>query len=289
MENNQENISESQKNFVPLQKETKEKNEYVTEHHRGAEAVASADNPYRGGERLGLHTVAERGRASLGNRWDTLVYEEGLWSDGVGDQLGDKKPSPREESDRLIAVAKQVGDYIPSTVWEAFGTRVRIPSAESVVFTDRKNNRVVKFKDPFVIFFKDDSHLEVLYNHHIHNRFFNNSSYRFLGVSQDPERGGVRFVFEQPYINTRLSPSSEEIRKWFEDRGFHKTEDGFFYTDGYVSFFDIENNDNCLKDKEGNLYFIDPMIRFEVSAKEAINHYIERDRALQEKLDRAGI
>ena len=274
---NMKKVSDSQEDFVPLQQVQNNKNAYGTDNHRRAEAVASADHSYRGGERLGLHTVAERGRPSLGNRWDTLVYEEGLWSDGVGDQLGDKKPSPREESDRLIAVAKQVGDYIPSTVWEAFGTRVRIPSAESVVFTDRKNNRVVKFKDPFVIFFKDDSHLEVLYNHHIHNRFFDNSSYRFLGVSQDPERGGVRFVFEQPYINTRIPPSSEDIRKWFEERGFHKTEDGFFYTDGYVSFFDIENNDNCLKDKEGNLYFIDPMIRFEVSAKEAINHYIEHN------------
>ena len=119
--------------------------------------------------------------------------------------------------------------------------------------------------------------------------FFDNSLYRFLGVSQDPERGGVRFVFEQPYINTRIPPSSEDIRKWFEERGFHKTEDGFFYTDGYVSFFDIENNDNCLKDKEGNLYFIDPMIRFEVSAKEAINHYIEHDKEINNKLEQAGI
>ena len=287
--NNSEKKTDSQENFVPLQQETNKEKVYGTGLYRRAEAVAPEQGDGQRYDRLGLRAVAERGRPSLGNRWDTLVYEEGLWSDDAGDQQRSQKPSFREEFARIIDVAKQVGDYIPSTVWETFGERVKIPTAESVVFTDEKNGRVVKFKDPYVIGFKEDSHLEILYNHHIHNRFFGNASYRFLGVSQDPDTGGVRFVLEQPFINSKESPTDEEIKKWFEERGFHQTDDKFFYTDGYVSFFDVLSNDNCVKDSNGNLCFIDPMIKCDRPVKEVIDHYLEMDKVVDAKLDRAGI
>jgi len=280
---------DSQDFSVPLQQEKNKENSYGTNINRGTEADASEYIAEERCERLGLRSVAERGRPSLGNRWDTGVYEEGLWSDEVGNQLGSQKPSVRQESKRLIDVARQVGDYIPSTVWEAFGDKVETPTAESVVFTDEEHGRVIKFKDPFVFAFKDDSHLEALYQHHIHNRFFGNSSYRFLGVSQDPNRGGVRFVFEQPFIDTKKRPSPEEIHKWFDERGFHKTDDKFWYTDGFVSFTDILDNDNCLKDDRGGIYFIDPIIKFDKSPKEIISHYLELDQNMDAKLERAGI
>lgn len=286
---NEKKSADSQKFFVPLQKESLKVDDYGTDNNRRAEEAAAGHIPEEWRERLGLHSVAERGRPSLHNRWDTLVYEEGLWSDEAGDQLGNQKPSVREESKRLIEVARKVGDYIPSTIWETFGSKVEIPSAESVVFTDESNGRVVKFKDPFVIQFKDDSHLEALYLHHVHNRFFGNVPYRFLGVSQDPNYGGVRFVFEQQFVDTISKPSTEEITKWFNDRGFHRTEDKFWFTDGIVSFTDILDNDNCLKDKNGNLRFIDAMIKLNVSAKEMIARYMDLDRKTKEKLDYAGI
>lgn len=279
---------DSQDDFVPLQQETNKENVYDTRLHRGAETAASEQGNGQRYDRLGLRAVAERGRPSLGNRWDTLVYEEGLWSDDVGDQQRGQKPSFREEFARIIDIAKQEGDYIPSTVWETFGERVKIPTAESIVFTDEKNGRVVKFKDPYVIGLKEDSHLEILYNHHIHNRFFGNAAYRFLGVSQDSD-GRIRFVLEQPFINSKERPTDEEIKKWFEDRDFHQTEDKFFYTDGYVSFFDVLSNDNCVKDSKGNLCFIDPMIKCDRPVKEVINHYLEMDKEVDAKLDRAGI
>lgn len=288
-ENNSVKGTDSQKNSVPLQQENNKGNVYGTELYRRAEAAASEQGDGERYDRLGIHSVAERGRPSLGNRWDTLVYEKGLWSDDAGDQQRSQKPSFREEFARLINVAKQVGDYIPSTVWETFGERVKIPTAESIVFTDERNGRVVKFKDPYVIGFKEDSHLEILYNHHIHNRFFGNAAYRFLGVSQDPETGGVRFVLEQPFISSKEGVSDEEIKKWFEKRGFQQTEDKFFYTDGYVSFFDVQSNDNCVKDSNGNLCFIDPMIKCDRPVKEVIDHYLEMDRELDAKLERAGI
>lgn len=287
-----ENVPNSQKNFVSLHQENNKNNAYDTSIDRGTDNAVQKHDNADGDERLGLHSRAKRGRPTLGNRWDTLPYEEGLWTVEAGDKLGSPKPTVRQESKRLIEVAKAVGDYIPSTVWETYGKKVETPTAESVVFTDEKNNRVVKFKDPFVVCFKDDFHLDALYLHHVHNRFFGNSEYRFLGVSKDPNVGGVRLVFEQPFINSILRPTKEDVVRWFTDRGFHLSDNGFFYTDGYVSFTDVvdrQDSDNCIKDKDGNLYFIDPMIVLDKPAKEIIAHYQEMDKALDAELDEAGI
>lgn len=287
--NNSSKKPDFQDNFVPLQEENNKEKEYDTRLYRGAEAVASEQGDGQRYDRLGLRAVSERGRPTLGNRWDTLVYEDGLWTNNVGDQQRSQKPSFREEFARIINIAKQAGEFISPTLWETFGEKVKIPTAESVVFTDEKNGRVVKFKDPYVIGFKEDSHLEVLYNHHLHNRFFGNAGYRFLGVSQDPVTGGIRFVLEQPFINTTKHAADEDIDRWFKKRGFQQTADKFFYTDGYISVFDVLSNDNCVTDSKGNLCFIDPMIKCDRPVKEVIDHYLEIDKEIDAKLDRVGI
>ena len=283
-----ENFSDSQENFVSLQKNMGGSN-YGTEHNRGAEAAADDNDHGLWEERLGIRSVEINGRASLDNRWDTLVYEEGLKSESPDSQLGGTRAAVFSESDRLIKVAKKVGDYIPSTIWDSFGLRNTSPSGESVVFLDDKNNRVIKFKDPFAyVSLKNDNPYSALYEHHIHNHFFGDVGYRFLGVSQDPVSGGVRFVFEQPFIDTVTKPSREEIDKWFDKRGFKLSEDGFWYSDGYVSFTDVWG-DNCIKDTEGRLHFIDPIIKFDREPKEVLNHYIEKTYSLKNQLDKAGI
>ena len=153
----------------------------------------------------------------------------------------------------------------------------------------KKNNRVIKFKDPFAyVSLKDDNPYAALYEHHIHNNFFGEVGYRFLGVSQDPVSGGVRFAFEQPYITSESKPTKGEITQWFKQRGFELTPDGFWYTDGNVSFTDVEG-DNCIKDDKDHLHFIDPIIKFEKEPKEVIAHYIEKSQDLKDKLSRAGI
>ena len=286
-EKNHEKISVSQENFVSLQKENINTYDNETNNNRRAEAVASADGIRERHERLGLRAVRERGRPTLGNRWDTELYEEGLPPSQGPDLLGGQESAIRSESDRLIAVAKHHGEFIPSTIWEAYGILFNGKSSESIVFLDEKNNRVVKFKDPFVYTnFKHKNPYCALYEHHIHNYLFGNVPYRLLGISQDPNNGNARFAFEQPYIHTYEKPSIEEIRRWMEKRGFEYGNGG--YTDGYVSIIDAEG-DNCIKGDDGRLYFIDPIIRFEKEPKEVIAHYIERDRELSEKLDMAGI
>jgi len=287
--NNSEKKPDFQDNFVPLQQETNKEKVYGTGYNGGAETVTPEYNAGERYERLGVRAYEAKGLPTLACRWDTELYEEGLRSDATGDQLGGARLALRKESERLISVAKGAGDYIPSAVWATFGSRVKKPSGESIVFIDEANERVVKFKDPFAYTaLKNDNPYTVLFEHHIHNHFFGDVGYRLLGVSQDPVSGDVRFAFEQPYIQTEQKPTKEEITKWFNERGFELTKDGFWYTDGYVSFTDVEG-DNCIKDEDGRLHFIDPIIRFEKEPKEVIAHYIERNKEVDAKLDRAGI
>ena len=59
-----------------------------TYHHRRAEAATSADEVRERHERLGLGAFAKGGRPILGDRWDTIVYEEGLQPQCSDDLLG---------------------------------------------------------------------------------------------------------------------------------------------------------------------------------------------------------
>ena len=190
---------------------------------------------------------------------DILPYLEGLPSRPV--MPGGLRQAIRKESDRLIAVAREVGQFISFPEWDTFGIRTKKLSGESIVFYDEQNSRVVKFKDPFAyIAIKGDNPYSILYEHHIHNRFFGEAPYRFLGMSKDPFSGGVRMVFEQPFIETLERPTKTEIHRWFAGRGFYPTPDGFWFTDGDISFTDVWA-DNCLKDPSGRLIFIDPIIK----------------------------
>lgn len=133
-----EKVIDSQKNSLPLQKESIDTSSYGKENYRRAEADAGADSAYQRHERLGLCAVAERGRPSLDNRWDTLVYEEGLPSERADDLLGNPQLALRAEADRLIAVARENGDFIPSAVWRPSVT-VRTLTAGRVLSSWMRN------------------------------------------------------------------------------------------------------------------------------------------------------
>ena len=190
---------------------------------------------------------------------DIAPYLEGLPTG----QPENTRTAIQKESERLIAVAKDIGQFIPSTEWDTFGTRTKKLSGESIVFFDEQNNRVVKFRDPFAYaVLKHENPYTVLYEHHVHNRYFGDVPYRFLGVSQDPVSGGVRLVLEQPFIDTLERPTKGEIHEWFTSHGFELTDGGYFYSNGEVSFTDVWA-DNSLKDADGNLRFIDPIVRID--------------------------
>ena len=61
------------------------------------------------------------------------MYEEGLRPELVGDRLGSPRLAIREESRRLIEVAKDVGDFISYDTLKSLGLRVKKRSGENVV------------------------------------------------------------------------------------------------------------------------------------------------------------
>lgn len=61
---------------------------YEYENHGRREASVTGDHVSGWSERLGLRAYMERGRPSLDNRWDTVVYEEGLQSEPPNGELG---------------------------------------------------------------------------------------------------------------------------------------------------------------------------------------------------------
>ena len=62
-------------------------------YHRRAKAVAPADEVGERHERLGLGAFTKRGRPTLGDRWDTIVYEEWLQPQCPDDLLGSARHS----------------------------------------------------------------------------------------------------------------------------------------------------------------------------------------------------
>jgi len=192
---------------------------------------------------------------------DIAAYLEGLPS--PSDASAGSRQAMHEESERLIAVARKTGGFIPSNSWDSYGSRIKRPSGESIVYFNEKDNRVIKFKDPFAyISLKDDRIYHILHEHHVHNHLFGDVGYRFLGISQDPVSGSVRLVLEQPFIDTLTRPAKGEIQTWFKNKGFHLTQDGYWFTNGDISITDVWA-DNCLKDDNSQLRFIDPIIKFE--------------------------
>ncbi len=187
----------------------------------------------------------------------------------------DLRRSILKESERLIGIAKEVGQFISTKEWGSFGVRTKKQSGESIVFYDESKKRVVKFRDPFAYAaLKHENPYTVLFEHYAHNRYFSNVGYKFLGVSQDYVSKGVRLVYEQPFIDTLERPSKAEIHAWFVARGFCLTKDGYFYSDGNVSFTDVWA-DNCLKDSDGNLCFIDPIVRFEEEPQKVLGIWMK--------------
>lgn len=207
-------------------------------------------------------------------RKDIQAYEIGLPSISLMEGTMTIRQAIRQESRRLVSVAKKNGNLIEPKDWSSYGKNCLRISGESIVYLDERNNRVVKFKNPFAyIALKGEKPYTVLYEHYIHNHFFGDVPYQFVAVSQEFWDGDLRFVYEQPFIATTQRPSKSEIQRWFGLRGFRLTDDGYWFTDGYVSFTDVWA-DNCLKGTDGTLYFIDPIIKFETTPEKAIEHYI---------------
>lgn len=84
------------------------------------------------------------------DRSDIRVFETGLPLEQYGDYEQSTGTAAQEsESARLIAIAKQNRLYIEKSEWAQFGDRKRLPSGESIVFLNGKEDVITKIRNPF--------------------------------------------------------------------------------------------------------------------------------------------
>ncbi|MCQ2252204.1 MAG: hypothetical protein MJZ61_02010 [Bacteroidales bacterium] len=175
---------------------------------------------------------------------------------------------------RLVEIARNNGLYIPKNQWDRFGDRKRLPSGESIVYLSSDATVITKIRNPFAkAAIKNLKPADIIYEHLIHNIFFPNTHYSFVGISEDID--GVRLIYQQPYIPMKfISPSQKQIDHYLIDLLGLSKENSYFYGNDYISITDVgAEGDNVLIDNSGTLFFIDPIIKLKKPATEILDFY----------------
>ena len=207
------------------------------------------------------------------DRSDIRVFETGISTQRYGNNRQSSRTAEEEECNRLISIAKENNLYIDKADWDKFGNRRMIPTGESVVFLSKDGNVFTKMKSPFSKAPLKQTHPEdIIYEHLIHNILFPNTRYRFIGISEDIK--GIRIVLQQKNISSMFRvPTQNMIDDYLRNVLGLSKEDKYFYGNEYLAITDISNlSDNVLCDEDGELYFIDPIIRLKRPAQEVWNY-----------------
>lgn len=208
------------------------------------------------------------------DRSDIRVFEIGLPPEQHGDYEQSTGIAAQEsESTRIIAIAKDKGLFIDKTKWNDFGDCKRMPSGESIVYLDDREEVVTKIRNPFAKYIVKALHAtDAIYEHLIHNILFPNIRYKFVGISEDS--GSVRIILQQKYLTDKfVAPRQKTIDAYLmQGLGLH-IENRYYYANDYIAITDVSaNGDNVLSDGR-QLYFIDPIIKFKQPAPIVLDHY----------------
>ena len=181
---------------------------------------------------------------------------------GEGDSL-------RLASERLIAAAKETGDYIAPSCISEFGELKRKQSGESAVYFDAKAGVFTKVKNPAAKrVLKRTSPSDWLYEHIIHNILFPESRYEFKGVTEELRE--VRLVLVQKGVSAVKRATDKQVESIMGRMGL-TLEDRYFFGNEVLAVTDVgERGDNVLMADDGTIFFIDPLIRLKQPAKEVI-------------------
>ena len=208
------------------------------------------------------------------DRSDISLFEIRLSTEQYGDYEQSTGIAAQEsESARIVAIAKANGLFIDKSEWYKFGDRKRLPSGESIVFINDKEDVVTKIRDPFAKSVIKELHAyDVIYEHLIHNILFPNSRYKFTGISEDA--GTVRFILQQNYLSDKFIAPSQTIIDNYLIKGLGlKKENRYYYANDFIAITDVSaNSDNVLFDGQ-QLYFIDPIIKFNQPATNVLEYY----------------
>ena len=198
-------------------------------------------------------------------------------SDSSGDYA--RRLDQDAEGRRIVEAAKQNGLFIEPGTFSNLPKSPQ-PSKESFVYMDRANNRVIKVKNPFAIEgMTDNSPFDELYQHIIHNIYFPESKYEFLGVTTNARGDEVRFVLGQEFIESMDRVGDVEAIQFVKGHGFTPI-DGYWYENDDVKVSDFYGS-NILKDADGNLHLIDPIIAFKRDPRAIIDDMLKLERKIE--------
>lgn len=184
----------------------------------------------------------------------------------------------QKEAERLIAAARANGMFIEPGTFSNY-PKVNAVSKESTVYRDEENNRAIKVKDPFAAeSMADNSPFDELYQHIIHNIFFPESRYEFLGVTTNYGGDEVRFVLAQDWVESHDRVGDVEASNFVKSRGY-KVLDGYRYYNDDTIVMDFYGS-NIRKDAEGNIHLIDPIIHFKRDPRAIIDDYLSSEEEL---------
>lgn len=233
-----------------------------------------------------IYSQPKTGRSADSDRRDIRVLEPQFPAQQDGDQLRSTHAQEAAESLRLITLAKENNLYIDPDRLDTLGMLHSIPSGESKIYYNQVQNVVYKVRNPFAKrAIKEIVPQEIVYEHIIHNLLFPETRYSLIGITED--HGEVRFVLSQTYFETLAPVSDRHIEKYMLNRGLIK-EDAYFYGNAYLSITDIgQSSDNVFVDDNGNLLFIDPIIRLKRPAKEVIK-YLEDHPFIASQMEHTG-
>ncbi len=222
--------------------------------------------------------LSRREMADL-DRGDIRVLEKEVHDQPYGDSEDgqttlEQTRAEQVEIARLFEIAKQNGLFIERETINKYGDKLCTKTGECEIFYNEKENVIYKVKDPFAKWVIKELHAEdLIYEHIVHNLLFPNTRYKFIGIAED--EGNIRLVLTQPFISsTNAHPTDEEIIYHLKTLGLEP--DGpYFFGNEYVSVTDIGTaSDNVLKGDNGELYFIDPIIKLKKPAREVIDFLI---------------
>ena len=189
-----------------------------------------------------------------------------------------RREDREKESQRLIEAAKANGLYVEPKRLGEFGVHIPGNTFESEIYADIGNGRYIKVKDPFASEpMTQNAPADAIYQHIIHNIFFPEARYEFLGVSE--KNGDVRILLAQEFVPAFKGATPEQAAKYLKKCGY-STADGYTFENEEVVVTDLEE-ENLLIDNNGNYHPIDPIIKYKVPAREIIDNHIQANEGIR--------
>lgn len=229
-------------------------------------------NEWDGASGIVLHQNTETIRQSDCDRGSVRVFEAQLASQPYGDWLSGSRNAQKAVSQFIIDTAIDSGLFVSESSLSSLGERKRLPSGESIIYENAAQGVIYKVRDPYAkLHLKSGRAIDVLYDHIAHNVLFPEAKYTLIGVTSILDE--VRFILAQPFFYYNDVPTQKQIDAALLKRGLRK-EDNYYYGNDYLSVTDVSaSSDNVIQKEDGELLFIDPIIKIKKPIDELIEFY----------------